>query len=435
MPLYEKESEYLMIKEAIAEKRWFKLDNAGKIYPIVQSAKNSGIYRMSVHMSDPVDPIKLKEAILSVRNRFPSFFVRLRKGFFWYYYDTNDKDPLVFPESPYICQSISVHQNNHHLFTFFFHENKIAMEMFHSLSDGGGAYEFLKVVLYQYLELMGKPQENDGSVFKIDDLPKIEELEDSYLIYYKEGKIIKESFTPAYRITGKNYQRKGISVNTGIIPSDKLKEVAKKYQASVSQFLVANLIYSICQTGERKSLLKHPISISVPVNLRRHFPSKSLRNFSLYFNASYQFKETTTFADILLKVKEDFAIGLTKEHLQNKLNHNMSFEKNILIRIIPLFLKKWVMKIGYKIIGHKPITSSLTNFGEISLPDTMASSIESIFFNLASAAKPGIAVVTFKNKAAIAFTSSFQDKSLETTFYRFLTGNGLLVQLESNYWK
>jgi hypothetical protein len=65
----------------------------------------------------------------------------------------------------------------------------------------------------------------------------------------------------------------------------------------------------------------------------------------------------------------------------------------------------------------------------------MASSIESIFFNLASAAKPGIAVVTFKNKAAIAFTSSFQDKSLETTFYRFLTGNGLLVQLESNYWK
>ena len=169
MPLYGKESDCLMIKEAITEKRWFKLDNAAKIYPIIHSAKTSGLFRMSVNMKELVDPMKLKEAILACKNRFPSFFVRLRRGFFWYYYDTNEKDPLVFPESPYICQSINVHSNNHHLFTFFFHETKISMEMFHSLADGSGALEFLKAVIFKYLELMGKPQVNDGTVFKLDD--------------------------------------------------------------------------------------------------------------------------------------------------------------------------------------------------------------------------------------------------------------------------
>jgi NRPS condensation-like uncharacterized protein len=435
MPLYGKESDCLMIKEAITEKRWFKLDNAAKIYPIIHSAKTSGLFRMSVNMKELVDPMKLKEAILACKNRFPSFFVRLRRGFFWYYYDTNEKDPLVFPESPYICQSINVHSNNHHLFTFFFHETKISMEMFHSLADGSGALEFLKAVIFKYLESMGKPQVNDGTVFKLDDLPDQEELVDSYKVYYKEGKIIKDSFIPAYHITGKNYKRKGISINTGLVDAAKLKEVARSYGASVSQFLAANLLFSIILTGDQKKLLKHPVTVSVAVNLRRHFPSKSLRNFSLYFNTAYQYAEGITFDAVLEKIKSDFAVGLTKEHLQNKLNHNMSFEKNFLIRIMPLFLKKLLMKIGYSIIAHKPITSSFTNFGEITFPKTMTNEIKSIFFNLASGSKPGIACVTLNNQAAIAFTSNYQDKSLETVFFRFLTNNGLKVKLESNYWK
>jgi NRPS condensation-like uncharacterized protein len=425
-----------MIKETIAERRWFKLDNAAKIYPIVQSAKNSGIYRMSVIMKDKINPLVLKEAIIACRNRFPSFFVRLRRGFFWYYYDVNDQDPFVSYESPYICQSVNLHTNNHHMFTFFFHENKISLEMFHSLSDGGGAFEFLKAVLFQYLELLGKPQINDGSVFDLDDLPQTDELEDSYLVYNKESAKIKEPLIPAYRITGRNYQKKGISINVGQMDARELKEVAKRHDASIAQLLVANLIQAICLSGDKRKLLKSPVTISVPVNLRKHFPSKTVRNFSLYFNTSFEYQENKAdFATILAKVKSDFAIGLTKEHLQSKLNQNMSFEKSIFIRIIPLFLKKLVMKIGYKIIGHKPITSSLTNFGSVSVPKTMADEIFNFEFNLASVAKPGIAVVTFNNLVSISFTSSFQNKDLEKHYFRFLTDQGIKVALHSNFWK
>ena len=215
-----------------------------------------------------------------------------------------------------------------------------------------------------------------------------------------------------------------------------LRNFARRLDASVAQILVANLIHAICTTGDQDKLKMHPVTISVPVNLRKHFPSQSVRNFSLYFNASYQHAgEAPDFSAILAKVKADFVRGLTKENLQSKLNHNMSFEKNFLVRITPLFLKKLIMKIGYAIIGHKPITSSVTNFGQIGLPETMQDWIDAIEFNLASGTKPGIAVVTYKGAVSIAFTSCFQDKALETAFYRFFTHQGLHVTIQSNYWQ
>jgi len=147
-----------MFDELAKEAKWFRLDNAAKIYPVVASAKNSGIYRMGIIMKEKVDPIALQEAVVECRERFPTFFVRLRRGLFWYYFEQNDKDPIVWPESPFICQSIDIHTNNHYMFTFLFYENRISLEVFHGIADGSGSFEFMKTVLYLYLNKIVIPK-------------------------------------------------------------------------------------------------------------------------------------------------------------------------------------------------------------------------------------------------------------------------------------
>jgi hypothetical protein len=161
-----------------------------------------------------------------------------------------------------------------------------------------------------------------------------------------------------------------------------------------------------------------------------------VRNFSLYFNSTTQYKDDPiSLAAILETLKPQFESGLNKQSLLNRLNSNMAFENNFLIRILPLFIKKPLFKIGYTLIGNSPISSSISNFGEITLPKTMADAIESFEFNLASSYKPGIALNTFNNQTTMVFSRYFQESSLEQTYLSYLGEHGVKVEVLTNSWK
>ncbi|MFA5274030.1 MAG: hypothetical protein WC339_00950 [Candidatus Izemoplasmatales bacterium] len=416
--------------------QWFRLDNAAKIYPVIVSVKNSSIYRMGVIMKDPVDPRALQSAVLECRDRFPSFFVKLRRGFFWYYFESNDKNPVVYPESPFICQSINTYTNNGFLFTFYYYQNRISLEVFHALSDGYGSFMLLKAVLFRYLEKIGRPQQNDGSVMMIDQAPDPDEFVDCYKLNNTRDKIQKFPIHKAYRVPGKRYKHRGIHITIAHIDTVALQDLAQKHGASVTRFLVGLYHYSLQKNGDPNQLRKRPLTISVPVNLRRYFPAITVRNFSLYFNSTTQYKDDPiSLAAILETLKPQFESGLNKQSLLNRLNSNMAFENNFLIRILPLFIKKPLFKIGYTLIGNSPISSSISNFGEITLPKTMADAIESFEFNLASSYKPGIALNTFNNQTTMVFSRYFQESSLEQTYLSYLGEHGVKVEVLTNSWK
>jgi len=424
-----------MARELAKEAKWYRLDNAAKIYPVVASAKNSGIYRMGVIMKEKVDPVKLQEAVLECRHRFPSFFVRLRRGLFWYYFEANDKDPEVAKESPFICQSINIYTNNHFLFTFFYYENRISLEAFHSLADGSGAMEFLKAVLFQYLGKMGHPQENDGTIFRLDEEPSPEELEDSYNYHYKQGKQPKNPFVASYRVQGKRFVRRGIGLTVGRVETVELQALAAKHNVAFTEFIVGLFLYAIITSGDPKQLAKRPITITVPVNMRKYFHSRSVRNFSLFFRVRYQMgEEFPTLSDLLTVIKNQFQEERSVEKLQLLLNMNVMFERSIFVKLLPLFIKKFVFKVGYAILGDLPFTSSVSNFGLITLPDTMSREIDSFEFNIASGKKPGMAVTSFNNITAIAINRCIAETAIEETFFSYLGKNGVNVNIRSNYW-
>ncbi len=418
------------------EPKWFRLDNAAKIYPVVASAKNSGIYRISVYLRSVVDPVLLQQAVIDCRERFPSFYVKLHRGLFWYYFETNPKNPIVYPENPFICRSINVHTNNHFQFTFFHYRNRISLEMFHSLSDGGGAFQFLKTILYRYHELKGTNPVNDGSIFKLTDQPDKAELEDSYRSYYTRTKPKKRPFIRAYRIKGSRFLHQGINLTVGHVPTESLLEVAKAHKVSLSEYIVGLYLWAIIVSGNSKDLQKHPVAISVPVNLRQYYPSRSIRNFSLFFNVRYQVASSVPSLDEILEtIKKEFVKGRNIEEMQSLINLNVRFEKNPLIRIIPLFFKKLIFKIGYAILGDLPITSSVTNLGTINLPESLAEEVERFEVNIASGRKPGLAMISYRGNTAIALNRCRTDSSIEKNFFSELAKAGLKVTIQSNYWE
>ena len=70
-------------------KDWYKLDNAAKIFPVIYSKKDTSSFRLSCVFYEDVKYQYLEEALKEALKRFPTFCVKLKRGFFWYYFEHN----------------------------------------------------------------------------------------------------------------------------------------------------------------------------------------------------------------------------------------------------------------------------------------------------------------------------------------------------------
>ena len=71
--------------------KWRRLDNTGKLFPLVSSESLSNVFRIAVTLKEEIEPEILQQALEDVLTQFESFRVRLRRGLFWYYFETNPK--------------------------------------------------------------------------------------------------------------------------------------------------------------------------------------------------------------------------------------------------------------------------------------------------------------------------------------------------------
>ena len=138
---------------------WSKLDNVAKLYALVSSSKATNVFRLSVKMKEAVQADLLSEAVRAALIEMPSFSVRLRNGFFWYYFDMNLQKPRIRKEYTYPCSKMTKFTNNNYLFSITYYEKMIHLEVFHALADGAGATQFLKVIIYHYLHILSSRQD------------------------------------------------------------------------------------------------------------------------------------------------------------------------------------------------------------------------------------------------------------------------------------
>ena len=173
-----------MSKKLKERLRWLRLDNAAKIYPAARRRNWSNVFRQSVTLCEDVDTEILKSALGIVVKRFPSIAARLRKGLFWYYLQEVKSAPEILEEYSYPLCFMDSSQLRKCAFRVIVYKNRIAVEFFHSLTDGTGALIFLKNLVAEYLEQRhGISIPFEHGIIDRKAAPSEEELEDSFLKY------------------------------------------------------------------------------------------------------------------------------------------------------------------------------------------------------------------------------------------------------------
>lgn len=410
--------------------KWRKLDNSAKIFPIVQNKKFSTVFRLSVVLKEQINQVKLKKAVEISLNKFDFFKVMLKKGAFWYYLEYNPKEIIIEKENNYPCKYIDKNTNNNYLFKVTYFENKINLDVFHSLTDGNNAMQFFKEIVYSYIEL-SHPEK-----FRVNlrsDRKVIYSTKDSYMENYDKKTNGKASSKKAYIIKGNTLPLDAISVIHEIINLEQLKDKAKENKATITQYLTAALIYIIYQENYIKNKSKKPIKICIPVNLKKYFNSDTVSNFFSYITVVADMEEIKTFDNILKFVKKEFERRLEKEEILKTMSSNVKIGNNIFIRMVPLFLKKVTVNISYIEI-RKYTTSTFSNIGRVGIIQEYKEFIDNFMLLIApeSVEKIKCSSCSYENNIVFTFTSILQDSKIESAFCQFLRENKIEVKIESN---
>ena len=411
---------------------WRKLDNSAKIFPISNGKKYSTVFRLSVVLKEKVEPKILQEALEKTLEKYKSFRVRMRAGFFWYYFEDNNKTPIVEEENDYPCKYIDSRQNQNYLLKVTYFENKINIDIFHSLTDGNSGATFFKEMVYTYLELL-HPEILDEEQ---RTLRKIEyNTEDSYIKNYDKKAKSNASGKKAYIIKGRKLKLGAVSATHLIMNLDDLKEETQKQQATITQYLTAVLIYSIYEENYLKAKGKKPVKVCIPVNLKKYIPSKTMSNFFSYLTVEAELKKDKldTFEKILDFVKKDFEQKLTEEEIRKTMSTNVKIGNNLWIKMIPLFIKKPLVRIGYTEI-RKYTTTTFSNIGRIGMIGKYQNYIDYFLMLIApeQVEKIKCSSCSFENKIVFTFTSILQNNKIERKFYEFLKERGIQIKIESN---
>jgi len=414
--------------------KWYKIDNAGKIFPTVWSLAERNSFRLSAVLKDEIDESLLSIALDKALQRFPTFGVRLRRGFFWYYLEKNPLKPIIRKDTN-IFSTIDLTGNNGYLFSLTYYGRRLAIDIFHTISDGTGGLEFFKCILYYYFELLGGVFQNNGEILTNELEQYYDEKDDSFLKNY--DKLVKK--TPkepkGYKITGGTYYEKGrFGLFHVLMNVDELKAVSKKYNATITEYLSACLLQSIYKNEYNEKTKKEIFNLFVAVNVRKYFNSKTLRNFALFIRSYTKFKDNMTFEEILSDVKDFFKNELTKEKMQARLVQNVKLEKNIFVRIIPLFIKKYAMRLGYKLMASTIDTMNFSNLGIARCPEGFENYVERFEFVLgASKSLPmNASSISYNNTFVLSLSISTLERELPRCVINQLVKDGIDITIETN---
>ena len=418
--------------------RWMRLDNAAKIYPAARRKNWSNVFRQSVTLIDDVDTDVLKSALDITVKRFPSIAARLRKGAFWYYLQQMEAAPEIREEYSYPLTYMSKNEMRKCAFRVIVFHNRIAVEFFHSLTDGTGALIFLKSLAAEYLEQKYNieiPFEN--GIVNRRDLPAEEELEDRFP--KNAGNVpASRKDTNAWHMYGEPQRDGFLNLTCFNISVKEAIDMAHKYNSTLTVFMSAVMMKALLNLqNEKQPNIKRQkrIKLLIPVNLRGLFPSNTLRNFAMYCipEADPRLGDYT-FDEICRIIQHKMGTEFTAKHMSCVIATNVNDEKNPLVRLIPLPLKNAVMKAIFDSVGEKKSCLTLSNIGQVKVPEIMAKYIQRFDFILGVQAEApyNCGMLSFGDTIYINFIRNIKDAELERHFFAVLQELGLSAIVESN---
>ncbi len=418
--------------------RWMRLDNAAKIYPAAKRRTWTNVFRLSATLTETVDVDVLRRALDVTARRFPSMSVKLCTGFFWYYLEELSSAPDISPEMSYPLENMRDREMHTCAFRVLVYEKRIAVELFHSITDGNGGLIFLKSLVAEYLH-----QKYDvyipathGVLDRLEE-PSPEEMEDSFLKY--SGKVgLSRMEADSYKVTGTK-EPDGFHHNvTFLMNVDEVHKAAKAKGVSITVFLTAAMMQAVMEIQEEilpPHAKRKAVKILVPVNLRKMFPSKSLRNFVLYFTPEiHPGTGIYSFEEICKVVYHQMGIELTPHRMRARMTTNVNNEKATIVKVMPLFLKNIVMKLVFNAVGERKSCFTLSNLGAVQIPDEMKPYIERFDFVISpqASAPHNCAALSYGDTLIVNFIRNTKEPILEAKFHDVMRRQGIHMKVESN---
>jgi len=417
---------------------WVRLDNAAKIYPTARRKNWSNVFRQSVTLFDDVDTDILKAALDVTVKRFPSIAACLRKGVFWYYLQQVADAPDLKQEYSYPLVYMSKAEMRTCAFRVIVFHNRIAVEFFHSLTDGTGALIFLKNLVAEYLEQRyGIDIPKEYGILDRRARPRDAELEDCFPKHAGTVSASRKA-TDAWHMRGEAERDGFLHLTCFCLPVNAALEIAHTYKATLTVFLSAVMMQALIrlQNEENPNRLRQKrIKLLIPVNLRQLFPADTLRNFAMYTIPELDPRlGDYSFEEICKIVQHKMGAEITVKHMSSMIATNVKDERNPLVRLIPLPLKNAVMKAIFDSVGEKKSCLTLSNLGQVKVPAIMERYIQRFDFILGVQADApyNCGVLSYGDTVYINFIRNTKDADLERHFFAVLRELGLVVTVESN---
>ena len=407
---------------------WYPLDNSAKIYPLSMKTNWMSVYRLSYYLKEDAVPEILQIALLFTMKRFPTFATSIRKGFFWHYIDGIKKRFAIIEDNVIPCSYINISKVGKQSFNVLYYKNRISVEIFHTLADAYGGITFLSTLIAEYFKLLGKKISYNDIVLDINSNVNSEELKDEFInkkIESKKGSLIDSK---ALSLDGKLSNISPCQIIHFDLNLKKLKEIAHKYKVTINELMLSYLFIVLSYSTSREGYIR----IQVPVNMRKFYKSKTLRNFSLYNNISLKRSEITTLENVIKKVKNQSQEKLSK----NKLNEVLVYSSKLVhsLRFIPLFIKKPIANFIYGFIGDKASTTVLSNLGVVTLPEEIRKNIKSADFVLGTniTNKALFSIITINDIVTLSMAKFTTNKAVENGLYNIFNENNLILRIHGS---
>ena len=407
---------------------WFPLDDAAKIYPVSMEHGRQQVFRLSVYFKEDVIPEILQMALTFTIKRFPSFATSLKKGIFWHYLDVVKTHFSIEREHDVPCQPIKVSLSGSKTFRLMYYNNRVSAEFFHVLTDGTGAMTFLKSLTSEYLRLCGV-QSSGGDVWDVNATPANDEFENAFLKVERAKSSSGFVDKPAVQMNGRLSRRKPCRILHFKMSADRLHEVAKQNGVTVTAYLLMQMFYASSASTDE---MMGDVNIQVPVNMRKYYPSRTVRNFSMYCGIRIP-KDRIGERESLLS---EITSQLTEKGARDKMQEMVTAAVKLVgsIRLIPLVIKQPIAKTVYGFLGEKIYTTTFSNLGVVNMPAEFAEHIECMDFCLGAQVtnRLACAAVTCEGVTTFSISKMTADPTFEEKMYKLLSDDGIEVAVEGS---
>jgi len=412
--------------KSIIKKKAYPLDSSAIYHLGSMSKKYMNTFRITVKLKEKVQPAMLQEALRNITPRFPAIVAGIKEGFFNYYIVPSEKTPEIEQDTEYMAY-MPAKKLKDCAIRILYDCRQISMEFFHAITDGHGAMTFIKSLAAEYISLkhsVAIPYSDD--ILNPQDEAEEQEVVDDY-VTYKGKKKISAKRQSAFRLPKLvNHDENVLQRKNGVYNVSDIIDKAHQFGVSVTTFLTSVSAKALLEVQkEHMPAKKHkkPVRIMVPINLRKKFSSKTLRNFSLYAMPCVEpEREDIAFEELIKDISAQMGDQFSEQQLRGMMATNVASQRMWAFKYMPLPVKKLILKIVFYFYGERSSCITVSNLGDIKLPEEMKEHVEELdlMLNPRKVVPHNCGVYSYNGKLHINFTRKGTIDSFEKKFFEIL---------------